>query len=201
MIPLSGFRAAVAEDLPELLRRRFGLELRREIDDGDRRRRHAERIAVEAAGQIGNDQGEGLGRAGRRRDDVHRGRPGAPEILVGQIEDALVVRIGVNRRHHPLLDAERLVDDHDRRGQAVGRAGGVGDDMMLLRLIALVVDPHHDRQVLLLGGGGDDHLLGAGLEVGGGLRTGQEQAGALDHDIDPLVVPGNGTRDRGRPGS
>ena len=111
---------------------------------------------------------------------------------MGQVEDPLVVRVGVDRRHHPLLDAERLVDDHDRRGEAVRRAGGVGDDVVLLRLVALVVDPHHDRQVLLLGGGGDDHLLRAGLEVGGGLRTGQEQTGALDHDIDPLVVPGDG---------
>jgi hypothetical protein len=48
-----------------------------------------------------------------RGGDIHRGRTGPPEILVREIENALVVRMRVDRHHHPLLDAEGIVDDHD----------------------------------------------------------------------------------------
>src|SRR5256885_12705373 len=42
---------------------------------------------------------------------------------------------------------------------------GVGDDVMLGRVVPLVVHPHHDGDVLTFGGSRDHHLLRAGREV------------------------------------
>jgi hypothetical protein len=48
----------------------------------------------------------------------------------------------VDRRHQALLDAPALLDqDVDHRRQAVGRATGVGDDVVPGRVILVVVDP------------------------------------------------------------
>ena len=50
-----------------------------------------------------------------------------------QVEEVLVVGVGVDRRHQPLLDAERVVEHLGDRRQAVGRARGVGDDVVRCR--------------------------------------------------------------------
>ena len=52
-----------------------------------------------------------LAAPGRRRDDVLAGAARAARILVGDVEDALVVRVAVDGVHQPLLDADEVVDD------------------------------------------------------------------------------------------
>src|SRR4051794_14026319 len=54
----------------------------RTVDDG-----HAQRATVELAGDGRDDLGDGAGGAGRRRDDVDRGRTGAARILVRPVEE------------------------------------------------------------------------------------------------------------------
>ena len=53
---------------------------------------------------------------------------GAVRVGVDLVGHALVVGVGVAGGHQALLDAERLVEHLGHRGQAVGRATGVGDD-------------------------------------------------------------------------
>jgi hypothetical protein len=77
-----------------------------------------------------------------------------------------------------------------QRGEAVRRARRVGDDVVVVRVVGVVeVDAEDDRRVRLGGRGGDDDLLGAGLEVLGGVRALGEEAGRLDHDVDAEVAP------------
>ena len=78
-----------------------------EVDDADGRRRDAQAEAVELALEVRDDERERLGRAGRRRDDVLAGAPGAARVLVGDVEDALVVRVAVDRVHQAALDGHR----------------------------------------------------------------------------------------------
>src|SRR6201999_2748080 len=102
----------------------------------------------------------------------------------------LVLGVGVHGGHQALDDAEVLQQDLGHRRHAVGGAGGVGDDLVVGRVVLVVVDAHDDGDVLLLGGGGDDHLLGAAGDVRLGGRAGHEAAGGLDHDVHPEVTPG-----------
>ena len=121
--------------------------------------------------------------------DTRRGARAA-QVLVGQVEDLLVVRVGVDRRHLALHDPEGVVQHLGHRGEAVRRAGGVRDDVVLLGVVLVVVDADDDREVLALGGGGDDDLLGAGRDVGLGLVGVGEEAGGLEHVLDAEVLPG-----------
>ena len=93
--------------------------------------------------------------------------------------------------HQALLDAELLVDDLGQRGQAVGGAAGVGDDHHV-RLIQLAVDAvYKGGSDLVLGGSGQQNLLGAALEVAGGLLRGVVGAGGLDDVLRAALTPGD----------
>ena len=76
---------------------------------------------------------ERLGRAGGRRDHVQRGGARAAEIAlaVRDVEDGLVVRVRVDRRHQAVLDAEVVEQDLGDRREAVRRARAVRDDVVL----------------------------------------------------------------------
>ena len=92
--------------------------------------------------------------------------------------------------HQALGDAEAFLQQHvhDRR-EAVGGAGGVGDDVVVGRIVKIVIDAHHHDQVFALGRGGDDDLLGASLDMALGFLGLSEQSGGLDHDIHAEFLP------------
>src|SRR5215211_6795500 len=146
--------------------------------------------AVQLALELGDDQGGGLGRAGRGGDGVDGRRSGPAQVLVGEVEDDLVVGVGVDGGHEALLDPEAVEQDLGQGDHRVGRAGGVGDDVVAGRVVRLVVDPHHDGDVLVLGRGRDDDLPGPALEVQGGVVALGEAAGGLDDHVDAEVAPG-----------
>src|SRR5699024_4759173 len=121
--------------------------------------------AVQLAGELREHQGDGLGRTGGGRDDVQRGGAGAARVAVRTVLQVLVCGVGVHRGHQTTHDADAVVQRLGQRGEAVGGAGGVGDDVVLLRVVAGVVHTDHEGGVLILRRGGDDHLLGAGVQV------------------------------------
>ena len=77
-------------------------------------------------------EADGLGGTGRCRDHRHRCRAGAVEILVHRVQRRLVARIGVDRGHEAVFDAESILQHLRHRRQAIGRARGVRDDHMVL---------------------------------------------------------------------
>ena len=111
-----------------------------------------------------------------------------------QVEQLLVVRVRVDRRHPAAAQAEALVQHLGHRGQAVGGARGVGDDPVPRRVVLVVVDAEHQGQVGTLGRGADDHGLRARGEVLRGVVPLREQAGRLHHDVHAEVAPGKGRR-------
>src|SRR5688500_4719155 len=160
-----------------------------EVDDAHRRGRHPEGEAVEAALQLRDHQGDRLRRAGRGRDDVLAGAARAAQVLVEHVQHVLVVRVAVDRGHQAALDAEAIENHLGREGEAVRRAAGVADDVVLLAVVGALVDAEDQRDVLALGGRRDDHLPGAGGAVRGGLLGIGEDPGRFDHDVDAEVSP------------
>ena len=77
------------------------------------------------------------------------------------------------------------------RGQAVGGAGRIGNDMVPGRIILLLIYAENHRQILLFGRRGDDDLLDAAFQMLPGRRTGPENACGLDHDVHVAAFPGN----------
>jgi hypothetical protein len=93
----------------------------------------------------------------------------------------------VDRRHVALLDAEGVVENVGNRRQAVGRAGRVRDDAVVLGQ-RVVVDAEDDRLVGIVARCGDDDALGAVGEMRAGLFLRREDAGAFQRDVN--VAPG-----------
>ena len=91
--------------------------------------------------------------------------------------------------HETLSNAELVVDDLGERGQAVGGAGCVGEDVDVLG-VGLFVDTD-DKHGRVGRRGGDDDLLGTTLQVELGLFMLGEDTGRLDHVPDARVLPGD----------
>ena len=111
----------------------------------------------------------------------------AVEVLVQRVERRLVAGVGVDRRHEAVLDADGVVEHLGDRRQAIGGAGRVGDDEMVLGQL-VVVDAVDDGEIGAVGGRGDEDALGAGLQMRRRLFARGEDAGAFQRDIDAELL-------------
>lgn len=98
---------------------------------------------------------------------------------------------GVDGGHEAFDDAELVVEDLGERSQAVGGAGGVGDDLGALGIVGLEVDTA-DEHRSVSGRSSDDDLLGTTLDVSVGLVHGGEDTGGLDNVVDASLAPRDG---------
>ncbi len=160
-----------------------------QVDQAHIRHRHPDRGAVELALQLRQHEADRLGGAGRAGDQIYGAGPRPVGVLVQGIHRALVAGIGVHRRHIAVLDADRLVQHLRHRGEAIGGAGGIGDDVVLLGEL-VVVDAEHHGEVGAGARRGDQHALGAGGQVLRRALAVGEAAGAFHDDIDAEVAPG-----------
>ena len=105
------------------------------------------------------------------------------------VQYLLVVGVGVDGGHQPVADAEVVVEHLHHGGEAVGGAGRIGDDVVIVGIVFAVVDPQHHGQVLATGGRGDNHLLGAPIHVRPCLGRVGKDAGALHHHLHAVLAP------------
>ena len=163
----------------------------RQVDDRYIDRRHADRVAVEAAVQLGQYEADRRGGAGLGRNHVMRGRPSATKILVEHIGQHLVVGVRVHRRHQSVDDADVVVQHLGDGRQAVGGARCIGDHGVRC-LQCSVIDAVDDGGVdVLLARRRDDHFLRAAGQVEAGLGLAGEETGAFEDDIDAVLRPWN----------
>ena len=176
--------------LVDLLDARLALGLDRQVDDGAGGDGSADREARELALHLRQHEADGLGGAGRGGDQVERGGAGAAQVGVRHVLEALVGRVGVDRRHQAVLDPDGVVEDLGERREAVRRARRVRDDVVLVGVVLVEVDAEADRDVLALGGRRDDDLLRpAAVDVLLRVLAVGEAAGGLDDDVDAQVAP------------
>jgi len=64
-----------------------------------------------------------------------RRRRGAAQILVRQVEELLIVRVGMDGGHRAAMDSKRFVEDFGDGGETVCGAGCVRNDMVLRRIV------------------------------------------------------------------
>lgn len=185
------FRSSLHRGVDLLLGRRF-LDFDDEVHKRDIGRRDANGEAVQLTLEDGEYLAQGLGRAGGGRNHREGGRARPAQIRVWQIEDALVIRVGVNRRHQTLYDPEIVEQDLGHGRQTVRGTRGIGKDVILVLVVLIAVDAHDDRLVRILGRCADDDLLGAALQVNGGILSTLEDTGALHDDVYAELFPGIG---------
>ncbi len=164
-----------------------------EVDDRDVGRGHAHGEAIEFAGQIGDDELNGLGGARRGRNHVERGGAGAPQIFVREVEDHLIVRIRVDGGHGAADDLEVVVDDLGDRGQTIRGAGRVRDDVVLGGIVLFFVHAENDGEILVLAGGGDDDFFHGAAQMLLRFVGVGELSGGFDDHLRSDGVPGQGS--------
>ena len=92
--------------------------------------------------------------------------------------------------HQAFLDAETFFEKnvHDR-GEAIGGAARIGDDVVLRRVVEIVIHTLNEGAVLTGGGSGDDDLFRTGGDVAACLISSGEKSGGLDHDFNTELFP------------
>ena len=105
---------------------------------------NAHRSAVQLAGKLGVDHGDGCCRAGRRGDQRVECRAGPTQIFVRCIDDHLGVGDVVDGGQCTAFDADLFVQHFDHRRKTVGGARRCGDDVVGCRVVQIVVASHDD---------------------------------------------------------
>src|SRR6202022_459822 len=100
---------------------------------------------VELALQFGDDEVQSFGGAGRAGNHVDGGGTRAAQILVRQVEQLLIIRIGVDGGHGAAVDAESFLENLGDGREAVGGAGGVRNNVVLRRIVGLVIHAEDER--------------------------------------------------------
>ena len=125
---------------------------------------------------------------------MKRRRARAPQVLVREVENHLIVGVGVNRRHGAADDLELVLQDLGDRRQAVRGAGSVRNNVMLGGIVLLVVHAQHEGDVFILRRSRDDDFLHRPAQMLLGVVGIGEAAGRFDHDLRAHGFP----RQRGR---
>ena len=167
----------------EFFGRRVAPEDDVEVEHGDVGDRDPDAAAVQFPPKVGKYPVDRLGRPGRRGDHVDGGGAGAADIFfMGHVQDVLIVRVGVDGRHQPLLDPEGFVENPGDGRQAVRGAAGVGENA--LAGVAGFVDPHDEvGGSLILGRSAEQHFSDTVFKMDPGSLSGQEASRALQDDI------------------
>ena len=159
-----------------------------QVDNRDVGSRDTHGHTSELAVELGNDLADSLGGTGAAGNDVLSSSAATTPVLGrGAVDDLLGSSVGVDGGHEALNDGVLVVDDLGERRQAVGCAGGVGENLNV-GLVGLVVDAH-DEHGGIGRGSRNDHLLGSALQVGLGLFGGGEDTGRLDDVVSASLAP------------
>ena len=166
------------------------LQVDGQVNNGNVQGGYTESHAGQLAVQLGDNLANRLGSAGGGRNDVAGSSPSASPVLLGRTVNGLLgAGGGVNSGHQAVNNAELVVDNLGQRSQAVGGAGGVGNDVHVRGVLVLVNT--HNEHGSVLGRSGNNNLLRAGLQVGFRLLHGGENAGGLHYVISAALAPGN----------
>jgi len=174
------------------------LQLEHRIGEGSIEQRHPNGMAVELALQLGKDQPNRPGRAGGGRDQRLQAGAGPAQVALEGIHHHLGVGHIVQGGDRTVANAEALLHHLHHRRQAVGGAGGSGEQAMAEWVVVVLIDAINDIERLLSGDlslyrAGHDHALEArrtevGLEGFGGF----DLAAAFEHQIHTGAGPGHG---------
>lgn len=185
-----GFVGSVAEGLLDLVDGDGAVEVGIQLDDRAGAGGHAVGFAGDV--QVGPDELERFGRAGRRGDDVLGGSPRVAPVFHGLVGERLGVGVGVDGGKEAGFDAEAVAQDFNDRGQGVGGAACHADDALLGGVEGVGIDAGQEHRVGViecLGRGGEQDVLRAAIDVLLRRGTGGGAPGAFDHQVDTQRGP------------
>ena len=106
------------------------------------------------------------------------------------VNDLLIVHRRVDGGDRPGLNAKGIIKQLDDGNNAVGGAGGVRDDAIVRTQIVLIDAEDHGGVKIAAARMGKEHLLCPGGQVRFAVLTVAVDAGAVQHDVDFKLAPG-----------
>ena len=122
-----------------------------------------------------------FGCAGGSRNHGNGRGPGPAQILVREVEDHLIVGVGMDSGHSSADNLKFVVHDFRDGRQAIRGAGGVRNNVMLGRVIELVIHSQHHGEVFIFRRRGDDDLLHRSAQMLFGVTGVGKASGGFDH--------------------
>merc|ERR1719253_1100246 len=154
--------------------------------DGRNTERHTSQLSIQFRDNLSNSLGSS---SGRRNDVVASSTSSTPVLLGRSINSLLGGSDSMDSGHQTFLQSKLIIDNLGKRGQTVGGAGSIGDNIHA-GLILFLVDSHNEH-------GGisrrsrDDNLLGTSLHVGRGTFNGGEGTSGLNNIVNTGITPSN----------
>jgi len=132
------------------------------IHNGNIGCRHPNGQCLKLSLQMGQNPADTLFQGSAYRNNGLECRPGFPQIIIIGVNDRLVMHGRMDGGDCPALDAQIPVNNIDDGNQAIGSAGGIGDNCMV-RFQCLVIYPVYNGGIhLVFGRIGINHLKGTG---------------------------------------
>ena len=108
-----------------------------------------------------------------------------------QVQDSLVIGVGVNSGHQTAFDTEFVQQYFGERSQAVGGAGSVGNNVVFCRIIFVFVNTHNDGNIFAFCRSGDNNLFNSVMQMSSSLCSFGETAGGFYNNFSAGFAPRN----------
>ena len=165
------------------------LESAGQINNGDVSGWDSEGHTCELAVEVWDDLSDSLGGTSGGWDNIWSVGSSTSWVLDGgSVDSGVGGSSSVNGGHETLLNTEVVVDDLGKWSEAVGSAGGVGDDSLRWVVVG-VVDTEDVHWGIVLGWSGEDDLLGTTFQVEVTLLFGEENTGGLADIVSAGFTP------------
>lgn len=187
---LHGSLGGLEECTVNLLLEGLLVHLHDNITDRHVRGGHTEGDTVELALEGRDDKCDSLGCTSGGGDNVEGCRASTAKIPVACVQKPLVTSVGVSGGHHTADDTEFVIKNLHERSHAVGGAGGVGDDVILvMRISVRVYSDNEGPDAVTLAWGSDEHLLGTCLNVLSSAFLVDEHTSGFDNNVNAKLLP------------
>ena len=108
-----------------------------------------------------------------------------------QVQNSLVISVGVNSGHQTAFNTEFVQQHFGERSQAVRGAGSIGNDVVFSRIIFVLVNTHNDGDIFAFSRSGDDNLFNSVMQMSCSLCSFGETAGGFYNDFCTSFAPRN----------
>ena len=152
-------------------------------------RRHPHGNRFKTVIKLRENTGDPCRQFGIHRNDRLAGRAGTPQIRMVGVNHLLVMHRRMNGGDGAGLNAIGIIEQFNDRNNAVGGAGGVGDNAVLGAELILIDAIDHRRVEIVAARMGEEHFLRTSLQMGFAVFATPIYAGTVEHHVYRQLAP------------
>ncbi|BBG31125.1 flagellin and related hook-associated proteins [Zymobacter palmae] len=187
------FSSGFSNDFVDFFNRSCAFRYERQVNNGNVDSRNANSETVQFAFQLRQNQSHCRCRTSFGRDHGVSGAASTTRIFVVNVDQVLVVGVGVDRGHQTFNDTNLCINRFSNRRQAVSGARSVGNDVHVGRQDVFVYAVN-DSSVSVSTRARDQNAFSACFQVQSGFFTFSEDTGAFHDQVNVQFFPRQASR-------